>query len=191
MKKIVLLLNILTSLVLISCNNSNDRVVVINENMQDKFFDVSFGTSKDTLINVLEKEGFCLDKNNSTEYCLNFSYPQSKYYSFGGYGWEMLTTYISNDKFVGIRFMNCSEDKKSAMDLYEKLNKSLSKKYEATTTENNDTTVYGLSCFYGKEVEASAACFRYESIAKQILIGITLEYKSIKEEYLNSAEEEL
>lgn len=183
---------------LCSCNKSNSGSsnkneesvdTVWNDNVQDTFFGVTFGASKETLYESLKKEGFYANQATSTEDYVHFFPTGSKYYSFGGYNWEMLDVTFSNNKFVGIRFMNSSKDKASAMSQYEQLNKSLTNKYKETVVEKKDTTMYALTMIFSKDTNASAACFRYESIAKNILIGVDLIYFSKK--HYKSAEEEL
>ena len=69
------------------------------------------------------------------------------------------------------------------------LKKLVTNKYKETILEKKDTTVYGLTAIFSKDTYASAACYRYESISKNILIGVSLEYFSKK--YYKGAEDEL
>lgn len=85
--------------------------------------------------------------------------------------------------------MNSSEDKASAMSQYEHLNKSLTNKYKETVVEKKDTTMYAQTIIFSKDTYARAACYRYESISKQIFIGVELSYFSKK--HYKSAEDEL
>ena len=195
MKKVFLLLGIIIPAFLLSCNVNSTKGkkvsgdTIWNKNVQDKFFGVSFGESKETLIEALKKEGFVANLELSTEEFVHFFPIKSKYYSFGGYNWEILDITFSNDKFVGIRFMSSSKDKATAMSEYEQLNKSLTNKYKETIVEKKDTTVYGQTVIFNKDTYAFAYCYRYESVSKNILIGVTLEYFSKK--YYKSAEDEL
>lgn len=195
MKKAFLLLGIIIAAFILSCNGNSTKGekssvdTIWNENVQDKFFGVSFGESKETLIETFKKEGFVADLAISTEEIVHFSPTKSKYYSFGGCNWEMLDITFSNDKFVGIRFMNSSKDRAEAMSQYEQLKKLVTNKYKETILEKKDTTVYGLTAIFSKDTYADAACFRYESISKNILIGVRLEYFSKK--YYKGAEDEL
>lgn len=195
MKKAFLLLGIIIAAFILSCNGNSTKGekssvdTIWNENVQDKFFGVSFGESKETLIETFKKEGFVADLAISTEEIVYFSPTKSKYYSFGGCNWEMLDITFSNDKFVGIRFMNSSKDRAEAMSQYEQLKKLVTNKYKETILEKKDTTVYGQTVIFSKDTNAHAACYRYESISKNILIGISLEYFSKK--YYKGAEDEL
>ena len=85
--------------------------------------------------------------------------------------------------------LNSSKDKAEAISQYEQLKKLLTNKYIETIVEKKDTTVYGLTAIVSKETYAIAACYRYESISKNILIGVSLEYFSNK--YYKGAEDEL
>lgn len=195
MKKAFLLLGIIIAAFILSCNGNSTKGekssvdTIWNENVQDKFFGVSFGESKETLIETFKKEGFVANLATSTEEYVHFFPTKSQYYSFGGYNWEMLDITFSNDKFVGIKFMNSSEDKAAAMSQYEQLKKLLTNKYKETIVEKKDTTVYGQTVIFSKDTYAGAACFRYESISKNILIGVSLDYFSNK--YYKGAEDEL
>lgn len=195
MKKAFLLLGIIIAAFILSCNGNSTKGekssvdTIWNENVQNKFFGVSFGESKETLIETLKKEGFVANFATSTEVYVHFFPTKSQYYSFGGCNWEMLNIIFSNDKFVGIEFMNSSKDKAEAMSQYEQLKKLLTNKYKETIVEEKDTTVYGQTVIFSKDTNADAACFRYESISKNILIGVRLEYFSKK--YYKGAEDEL
>jgi hypothetical protein len=195
MKKAFLLLGIIIAAFILSCNGNSTKGekssvdTIWNENVQDKFFGVSFGESKETLIETFKKEGFVANFATSTEEYVHFFPTKSQYYSFGGYNWEMLDITFSNDKFVGIKFMNSSKDKAEAMSQYEQLKKLLTNKYKETIVEKKDTTVYGLTAIFSNDTYAIAACYRYESISKNILIGVSLEYFSNK--YYKGAEDEL
>lgn len=195
MKKAFLLLGIIIAAFILSCNGNSTKGekssvdTIWNENVQDKFFGVSFGESKETLIETFKKEGFVAGFATSTEEYVHFFPTKSQYYSFGGYNWEMLDITFSNDKFVGIKFMNSSKDKAEAMSQYEQLKELLTNKYKETIVEKKDTTVYGLTAIFSKDTYAIAACYRYESISKNILIGVSLEYFSNK--YYKGAEDEL
>ncbi|MBQ0158827.1 MAG: hypothetical protein KBS47_07535, partial [Bacteroidales bacterium] len=82
-----------------------------------------------------------------------------------------------------------SEDKASAMSQYEQLNMSLTNKYKKTIVEKKDTTIYAHTIIFSKDAFAWASCYRYESISKQIFIGVELSYFSKK--HYKSAEDEL
>lgn len=63
-------------------------------------------------------------------------------------------------------------------------------KYSPTSVTLNDTTVYAVTRYYGKnKVRAVVSCFRYESAGKEILIGTQLGY--IKPNVLERPSDEL
>ena len=70
-----------------------------NESIQGAFFGVSFGASKDEVLNAFAAHDFYLDTSISTEEYLPFSYQKSKYFSFGGLGWENVNVFLTNGKF--------------------------------------------------------------------------------------------
>lgn len=198
MKHTLYFITLLFVVCLCSCNksktgsfNKNEESVdtVWNDYVQDTFFGVPFGTSKEALYEAFEKEGFYAHQATSTEDFVHFLPSKSKYYSFGGHNWEMLDVSFSNNKFYFIRFMNSSEDKASAMSQYEQLNMSLTNKYKKTIVEKKDTTIYAHTIIFSKDTFAWASCYRYESISKQIFIGVELSYFSKK--HYKSAEDEL
>ena len=55
-----------------SDDNNDEKDIVYNEKIQDTFFGVSFGSSKDTLIEQFKKRNFFTDKYYSTDDWLSF-----------------------------------------------------------------------------------------------------------------------
>lgn len=175
-------------------NSSNEEKLdtVWNEKVQDTFYGLRLGDSLDvyTIVATMEDHGFWLDKKYSTENKLEFSSRQSQYFTFGGLGFEMLSIFRNDGIFSGVRFMNSSNDKASSLDVYSGIKNTMDSKYSPTSVTLNDSTVYAVTRYYGKnKVCAVVSCFRYESVGKKILIGTQLEY--IKPNVLERPSDEL
>ncbi|WP_407405667.1 hypothetical protein [Sodaliphilus sp.] len=191
MKKILLLISLFLGITLISCNNkgansknnkSEEELDTIwNDRVQETFFDVTFGDSINDVIAKLEKHGFYYKKSNSTDVLLHFSSKEKRFFSFGNMNWEMLDIFASNGRFDGIRFMNASDDKASALNNYNNIKIAIENKYSLTEVTLNDTTIYASSMVFGKnQTVAEVSCYRYETISGNIKIGTDLTYYSLK-----------
>ena len=181
-----------------SCNNkggtSNDKEekkdTLYNDNIQDTFFDVPFGSSKKELIAKFKEHGFMVVEDISTDDFVHFASKKSSLFSFGNMSWEMLSVGFTNDKFDYIRIMNYGDDKASAIENYETVLSTLSAKYHMTEEEPEDTTVYRLSIGYSKQNRTVAvSCYRYETLGKNICIGVGLIYYD--ERFSNKVSDEL
>lgn len=169
-----------------SCNsnkqtssNGEKLDMVWNEKVQDTFYGLRLGDSLDvnTIVATLESYGFWFNERYSSEDYLHFRSQQSQYFSFGGLGFEMLDVVRDNGVLTKVRFMNCSKDKASSLDVYNGIKNTVETKYSPTSINPKDTTVYALTRYYGKnKVYAEVSCFRYESAGKEILIGTQLVY---------------
>lgn len=169
---------------LISCTTkgsttaeNNEKDTLWNNHIQNVFFDVPFGANKDEVISKFAKHGFLPIKMISNDHIIHFNYTEGKFFTFGGMNWEMLRVEFVNGKFDFIDFMNYSEDKASALKIYEEVRSAVGKKYLLTDKEPKDTTVYKASVGYGKDKrKVGMSCFRYETINKEIKIGVDLGY---------------
>lgn len=198
MKKIFVLC-MLGLLVVTSCGNNKQTSsngekleTVWNEKVQDTFYGLRLGDSLDvyTIVATMEDHGFWFNKEYSTENRLEFSSRQSQYFTFGGLGFEMLSISMNDGIFTSVRFMNSSKDKASSLDVYSGIKNTMDSKYSPTSVTLNDSTVYAVTRYYGKnKVCAVVSCFRYESVGKKILIGTQLEY--IKPNVLERPSDEL
>ena len=154
---------------------------VWNEKVQDVFFDAKFGDSIPDVVKKFGKHDFILLENISTDALLHFSSTQGRYFTFGNIGWEMLDVIAENGRFTGIRFMNASDDKASALNHYNNLKNAIGAKYKITPVETSDTTVYAKCSIFGhNESAASISCYRYETISNDIKIAIQLYYSTSK-----------
>lgn len=186
-------------LVVASCSNNKQTSskgeeldTVWNEKVQDIFYGLRLGDSLDvnTIVATLESYGFWFNEKYSSEDCLNFRSRQSQYFSFGGLGFEMLDIFRNDGILTGVRFVNSSKDKASSLKVYSGIKNTMDSKYSPTSIISNDTTVYAMTRYYGKnKVCAVVSCFRYESVGKEILIGTQLKY--IKPNVLERPSDEL
>lgn len=186
MKKILFLISMFGLFVVASCNsnkqtNSNGEKLdmVWNEKVQDTFYVLRLDDSLDvnTIVATLESHGFWFNERYSSEDCLRFRSQQSEYFTFGGLGFEMLDIFRNDGILTGVRFMNSSKDKSSSLHVYSGIKNTMDSKCSPTSVTLNDTTVYAVTRYYGKnKVCATVSCFRYESVGKEILIGTKLEY---------------
>lgn len=169
---------------LLSCTNKsgttanhNEIDTLWNNHIQNVFFDVSFGANKEEVISKFAKHGFLPIKLISNDHIIHFNYTEGKFFTFGGMNWEMIRVGFINGKFYIIDFMNSSEDKASALKNFEDVRNVVAKKYLLTDIEHNDTTVYKTSVGFGKDNRrVGMSCFRYETVNKQIKIGVDLGY---------------
>ena len=181
-----------------SCTNSNSysksksdvKDTLYNDNIQGMFYDTPFGASKEVVIKNFEKHGFYVVTSISTDALLHFRSNQGSIFTFGNMPWEMLDVALYNDKFSTICFMNASKDKASAIEQYDGLLSAISKKYDMMEQAPKDTTVYKVSVGYSKIKRIVAvACYRYETVNKDIWQGVSLEYSD--ESFYDEVSDEL
>ena len=148
-----------------------------NAKVQDTFFDTKFGASREEVIKNFAKHGFTLNKSLSSDNRLVFDYNKSKYYTFGGMGWELLNVYLTDRKFSSITFYSPMKDKAEAISSYEGIVDELSKKYKLTSIEPEDTITFGIKGVFGKVgIYSWICCYRYESVSKEIFYAAELGY---------------
>ena len=162
-----------------------------NESIQGAFFGVSFGASKDEVINAFAAHDFYLNTNLSTEEYLPFSYQKSQYFSFGGLAWENVNVFLKNGKFFYIEFYHTFKDKAQAIQRCESNLSTVSQKYNLKE-EPTDSTNYMV--FRGKSKkepnrEVIVVAYRYESVGKDIYYTASLIYKD--DSYSNYVSDEL
>lgn len=187
----IIIMSLITGIVFNSCNsnkttsNKEELDTVWNEKVQNSFYDLKLGTptSVEQIVNSLEKQGFYFIKEYSTDESLHFRFLESQYFTFGGLTWEMLYIYRKGDVLQGVSFMNCSLDKAESIQNYNNIKNAIENKYLPTSVQPKDTTIYKKTLYFGKNnVGAAVSCYRYETVAKKIMIGTELSYsqKNIK-----------
>ena len=158
---------------------SKQLEIVYNDSIQKTFFGVSFGAERKEVIQKMSEHHLSFDSYNSTETTLRFSSSQGRVFTFGGMSWEMLDIGLSNSRFYYIRFMNAHNDKAAALQNFDNLLSTVSTKYSMNEITPRDSTEYKKSAGYSKRDphhEVVIKAYRYESIGKKILNGVSLEY---------------
>ena len=193
MKKIIFQFVLLSlTIVMVSCSSeskpkassekkeeSKQPEIVYNDSIQKTFFGVSFGANRKEVIQKMREHHLYFDSYNSTETTLRFSSSQGRVFTFGGMSWEMLDIGLSNSRFYYIRFMNAHNDKAAALQSFDNLLSTVSTKYGMNEIPPKDSTEYKKSAGYSKRDphhEVVVKAYRYESIGKKILNGVSLEY---------------
>lgn len=186
-KHLIFFAIIISAITLTSCGNgktpdSKELDTVWNEKVQDTFYGATFGDSIATAVEQIESHGFWFDRSVSREDFVLFRPEGSKYFSFGGLGWELLYITAVNGKFDMIRFVFPFSDKAAAMDKYNSVLNTVSQKYKITPVEITDTNTYAICRIFGKnETAAYIVCYRYESVDNEIWFGCELGYYTRKD----------
>lgn len=187
--KIFILFCLLIGISFISCNsnktasNKEELDTVWNEKVQDTFYGLKLGAtiSTEDIVRTIESHGFILNKEYSSDDELKFTPHQKQIFTFGNRYWEMLYIERTNNIFTGIAFMNSSLDKASSLNHYNSLKNEVNTKYSPTEVLLKDTTIYAQTRYFGKNnIGATISCFRYETVSKNIMIGTTLTYWTMK-----------
>ena len=161
MKKLFLLFTL--SLFILSCDKAkeektqekkdSEKEIVYSENIQDTFFGVKFGASREEVIKAFEKEGLYLDERESNRDRLWF-FPLGKTFSFGGEEWHRTIAALSNGKFFCIIFARFDEDKESLLRQFESVLSTLSTKYKMNESEDPSCSkCYTAESKDGKRIE--------------------------------------
>lgn len=189
MKKIVWLIIFVATLSLsamTACksNNNNNQTAldtVWNESIQDEFFGVHFGATKNELLNKFAKHGIICNDNLSTNTSLCMASNQGEYFSFGDINWNGLNVYFNKNKFNSIQFYCSFKDKQEALHSYENLKSMLSQKYKFTEMPpSKDSTVYERAIALGKnQNRMGIACTHYESVNHEMWYGVFLDYRML------------
>lgn len=154
-------------------NEENDTLW--NDQIQSVFYDVPFGTSKDSLLAAFKRHHFTPVPELDSDMNMHFMYKGGEFYSFGGMEWELLTVEFLNDKFNLIEFMNCEDDKDAALKQYDIIKKAVSKEYQLEDFDNGDPTVYASCLGYGRDNrKVGVSCFAYEDVDKEMKVGVDL-----------------
>ncbi len=196
MKKIFLLLTL--SLFILSCDKAkeektqekkdSEKEIVYSENIQDTFFGVKFGASKEEVIKAFEKEGLYLDNRNSNRDYLLF-YRSRGDISFGRFNWDYVSAAFSNGKFYDIVFQYTPEYKETALSRFESVLSALSSRYKMNEEAIEDTNTYKWYTAKSKDGKGmSVDCGKGESNDGQMRYYVNLEYADLT---LNKSNDEL
>ena len=184
MKKLFLLLTL--SLFILSCNKAkeektqgkkdSEKEIVYSENIQDTFFGVKFGASKEEVIKAFEKEGLYLNKHISNKNRLYFR-PYGGDIPFGGFYWDYVDASFSNGKFYYILFQYTPEHKETALSQFESVLSALSSRYKMNEVPIEDTNTYKKYKAGSKDRKGMIVqCFKAESVEGEMRYYVNLEY---------------
>lgn len=197
MRKIYAMLLLIATIGVCSCKSntkgdaaeeSQQEEIVYNDNIQNIFFGVPFGATKEEVINGFRQHGFYRNEKYSTDSRLAFekketpySYP-SKWYSFGGMNWELLYVNLSNNRFYGIEFRGVYKEKQDALSSFENVLNVISQKYHLRElASDSDTSIYRR--FVGEtqdNLQVALGCFGHNSIGGDRYIAVALYYADWK-----------
>ena len=188
MKKLFLLLTL--SLCMLSCDKVKvektqekkepKKEVALNDDIQDTFFGVKFGASREEGIEAFEKQGLHLDKSNSKNEFLAF-HPYGRYFSFGRMAWEFVNVRLSNGKFWNIGFIFTPGNKETALERYEGVLEQVSSKYNVAERPIEDENLYKQSAGRTKDGRYIVVdCFKTESVDGEMRYYVTLTYGNEK-----------
>lgn len=192
MKKISLILLLVMSIFVCSCNNqeSNElgkedqqsNEIVYNDKIQNVFFGVPIGATKEEVIDGFAKYDFYED-NYSTDSRLSFEKKNGQdgltlnSFSFGDLNWGQLYIYLKNNRFQQIEFINGFKSKDAALEDFEYVLSLLSSKYNMYEEPLDDTTSYRRFVGWTKDSQwVLVHCFSYESVSNSRWIGVCLAY---------------
>lgn len=184
---------IIIAYALCACENSSNKQEnsskesrqeeVFNKSIQNVFFGVPFGATKEELLEGFKKKGF-YENSYSTDSWLSFDKRESgphglKYelFSFGDMTWEHLHASLANNRFYYIQFMNAHKTKEAALSDFTNVLNTVSTKYHMNEATPRDTTVY--SVYTGRtnnNQEVQVFYYSYESVGHKRWIGVSLIY---------------
>jgi hypothetical protein len=154
----------------------SEKEYVYSQNIQDTFFGVKFGASREEVIKAFEKEGLYLENRYSNKDGL-FFVSSRKSFSFGGLNWGSVRVALSNGKFYAIQFAYSPENKETALNQFGNVFSALSSKYKMNEEPIKDANTYKdyyLMSEDGKYL--SVSCKKDESNAGKMRYYVLLEY---------------
>lgn len=131
-------------------NEGEKKPISYNKEIQDTFLGVKFGISKQEVINIFEKKGFFLSNSISDDDGLCFI-PADGVFSFGGFDWQSLCVFLSDNKFYAIQFGYCFENKEMALSRFDTILSKLSSKYKMNEIPSGNINTYKHYCAYSVE----------------------------------------
>ncbi len=156
------------------------KEIALNNDIQDTFYGVKFGASREEVIDAFQKQGLHLDKRFSTNDFLQFL-PYGRYFSFGGMSWGCVNVFLSNGKFWAINFNETTENKETALEGYESVLANVASKYNVAERPIEDENLYKKSGGRTKDGRyIVVACDKSESFDGRMRYYVTLEYGNEK-----------
>lgn len=189
MKKLFLLLTLsLFTLSFVNAQEEKEEEIVFSQNIQDTFFGVKFGASREEVIKAFEKEELYLNNRISNRDILLFERSVG-YFRFGGFNWDYVYCVLSNGKFYAIRFQYTPEYKETALSQFELVLSALSEKYKMFEMPIEDTNTYKYYLALSEDGNVVAIkCNKEESSGGEMRYYVMLEYL---DSTLNKSRDEL
>ena len=161
--------------------NTQEQKIVYNDKIQNVFFGVPLGATKAEVIEGFAKQSFRVGSySTDSRLCFekvdNYGY-KVKRYTFGDMDWDHLYVNISNNRFQSIEFQSAYKNKESAIDCFDGILSTVSKKYHMYEDPQADTTCY--ERYVGRTENNQwviLQCSSYESYAHDRWIGVCLAY---------------
>ncbi len=187
MKKIMVVL-LISGLFICSCNNNEtqpkmnnvkvSKPIKYNEYIQDVFYGVPFGASKDEVIRGFKSNGLIVDLENSTDIFLSFCKRESMRFSFGGMDWDYVNVYLCNNRLYEIQFLKTFRTKESALSYFNGVFSKVSQKYHIQESHISDKYTYKnyIGRTYYTSQWVSLSCSSYESFSHEQYVGVWLTY---------------
>ena len=130
-----------------SSSKESQQEEVFNKSIQNVFFGVPFGASKEELLDGFKKKGF-YEGSYSTDSWLSFDKRESgphdfksERFSFGDMTWTHLHVSLANNQFYYIEFMDTHKTKETAMSNFTNVLNIVSTKYHMNEASPRDSTV--------------------------------------------------
>lgn len=177
MKKLFLLFTLsLFTLSFVNAQEEKEEEIVYSENIQDTFFGVKFGASREEVIKAFEKEGLYLDNRILDKDVLLFRRSGGDFL-FGGFNWDYVYCVLSNGKFYFIQFQYTPEYKETALSRFESVLSALSEKYKMFENQIEDTNTYKYYLAVSEDDNAVAIkCNKEESNGGEMRYYVVLDY---------------
>ena len=159
-------------------NEKNLIDTLWNDQVQNTFYDITFGASKSDVIENIMKHDFVIQDFSETDTEFRFYPKYNKSFLFGGLCWMWINTdFDDNGNLWLIQFSKSFKDKTYALEQYESIKSMIEKKYLLTEIERKDSTLYAAdAAFCKKGNTALIYCKRYESLNHEIMYEVALAY---------------
>ena len=161
-----------------SCGNNNEKKETYSDNIQDTFFGVKFGASKEEVKAAFAKQGY---RNASKETRDFISFWEDDMISFGGFLWSCANVHFHNGQFYCISFYSGTEFKEMALEKFEDVLPALSKKYNMIEQPIEDENIYkNYEAITKDGEEVTLYCYRSESFSGEMLYYTGIQYIDYK-----------
>lgn len=125
--------------------NETTKEITYNDKIQNVFFGVPFGASRQEVVNRLTAQGFCEASNSTTTELSFYKFDLNgiKSFEFGDISWEVMYTSLTNNHLWNINFVKRYETKEQALTEYNSVLSKVSSKYIMTEeSPARDPSIY-------------------------------------------------